>query len=293
METVSPEKCFPWYNLVPFGTASLRKPVPKELPVAHPFTYPARLALSAVTLALATPILALPVIVTSIFTRSDRMGFSMMRIWASIVSRAMGLTFSLEGEENVVPSHSYIVTPNHQGNADILALIRTLPVPFLWVIKREILQIPFLGWALGRMGTVSLDRADKEQAVKSLNQASGKLSDGWSVIIYPEGTRTRDGTLMPFKKGAFRLAIKTGVPILPVTTNGAFKVMPRKATLFRPGHVTVTIGEPIPTEGLTDRDLSSLMEKTYKAVRKNLNVDYDPFALPSSRLLQAEDPARR
>jgi 1-acyl-sn-glycerol-3-phosphate acyltransferase len=194
-----------------------------------------------------------------------------------MVSRCMGLTCSIHGADKIVSGTSYILTPNHQGNADILALVTTLPLRFRWVIKRELLKIPMFGWALGATGAISLNRSDRQQAVRSLKDGVSKLAGGWSVLIYPEGTRTSDGNLQPFKKGAFMMAVQAGIPILPVTCNGAFKVLPKKTIVIRPGHVTLTVGDPIATEGLTEKDLPELMEKTRAAISKNLDPDYNPF----------------
>jgi 1-acyl-sn-glycerol-3-phosphate acyltransferase len=194
-----------------------------------------------------------------------------------MVSRSMGLTCSVHGADKILPGTSYIITPNHQGNADILALVTTLPPRFRWVIKRELLKIPMFGWALGATGAISLNRSDRQQSVRSLKDGASKLAGGWSVLIYPEGTRTSDGNLQPFKKGAFMMAVQTGIPILPVTCNGAFQVLPKKTIVFRPGHVTLTVGDPIATEGLTETDLPELMEKTRAAISKNFDPDYNPF----------------
>jgi 1-acyl-sn-glycerol-3-phosphate acyltransferase len=189
----------------------------------------------------------------------------------------MDLTFAIYGSDKVVLGTSYIVTPNHQGNADILALLTTLPVRFRWVIKRELLKIPLFGWALGSTGAISLDRSDRQQAVRSLQDGASKLAGGWSVLIYPEGTRTSDGNLQQFKKGAFMMAVQRGIPILPVTCNGAYKILPKKTIAFRPGHITLTVGDPIATDGLTEEDVPELMDKTRAAIGKHLDPDYDPF----------------
>ncbi len=189
----------------------------------------------------------------------------------------MGVRFSLSGEDKIVQGESYVITPNHQGFAEILALFVTLPVPFKWVIKREILNIPFFGRGIKATGAICLDRSNRESSVRSLQEGIRQLAGGWSVLIYPEGTRTRDGLLQTFKKGAFMAAVQNGIPILPVTCNGAYKIMPRKQLLFRPGHVTLTIGDPIRTEGLTEQDVPTLMERTWQAINAHLNPDYDPF----------------
>jgi 1-acyl-sn-glycerol-3-phosphate acyltransferase len=113
--------------------------------------------------------------------------------------------------------------------------------------------------------------------MEKLQADSGKLGGGWSLLIYPEGTRSPDGNLLPFKKGAFVLAVNTGIPILPVTVNGAHKVLPKKTLALQPGHVTITISPPIPTAGLEDKDIPALMEKTRDVIAKRLDPNYDPF----------------
>lgn len=239
--------------------------------------YLPRLILTVLTLIVVTPILAFPVMVLHFWRPAEKFGVWIARTWALAVSKAMGLTFSLHGAERVVPGASYIITPSHQGNADTLAMLRMLPMRYRWVIKKELLKVPFFGGALGGIGSVAIDRSNREQSVKSIQEASEQLKNGWSVLIYPEGTRTPDGHLLPFKKGAFMLAVQTGVPILPVTQNGAFKVLPKKRIWFRPGHIAVTIGEPISTEGLTEADVPELMEKTRQEMSRHLDLDFDPF----------------
>jgi 1-acyl-sn-glycerol-3-phosphate acyltransferase len=208
---------------------------------------------------------------------SSALAYRFERWWAWLVSKSMGLSFSLHGEDKVVPGASYIITPNHQSNSDILALIRVLPIRFRWVVKKELIRIPVFGWALSRTGAIAIDRSDPKQSIQSLQNATDKLKGSWSVLIYPEGTRTSDGNLLPFKKGAFMMAVQTGIPILPVTSNGAFKVLRKKTIWFRPGHITVTLGNPIATDGLTEKDVPELMEKTRAEINKNLDPDYDPF----------------
>jgi 1-acyl-sn-glycerol-3-phosphate acyltransferase len=205
------------------------------------------------------------------------LNWRLAQVWAWWLSKGMGLSVTTKGRENLAPGQSYILVPNHQGNADIVALCLVLEIPSRWVAKESLLRIPFLGWAIAATGAISINRSDTSQAIGQLRKGTEILKDGCSVLIYPEGTRTSDGNLQPFKKGAFRMAISTGVPILPITTNGAFQLMPRGTINVRSGHVTVTFGEPIETKGLTDDDLPWLMEKTRDAMLKNLDLNYDPF----------------
>jgi 1-acyl-sn-glycerol-3-phosphate acyltransferase len=220
--------------------------------------------------------MAPPIILVSLFTGGGP-ALVLTRAWAWIVAKSMGLSFSCRGAEKVAPQTSYIVAPNHQSHTDILALMVMLPLQFHWVVKRELLKIPLFGWALARTGAVALNRADRAESVRKLQQAESKLKRGWSVLIYPEGTRSPDGNIQAFKKGAFMMAVKTGIPILPVTCNGAFKVLPRKTLALRPGHISVTIGDPVDTSGLTVEDVPKLMEKTRQEMSKHLDPNYDPF----------------
>jgi 1-acyl-sn-glycerol-3-phosphate acyltransferase len=236
-----------------------------------------RIIWAAFALVIITLVIAPPLIVISLFDKTGGAAYWLMRLWAQLVARSMRLTFSIHGAEKIVPGTSYIVTPNHEGNADILALVTTLPLRFRWVVKRELLKIPFFGWALGRTGAISLNRSNRQQAVRSLKEGTSKLAGGWSVLIYPEGTRTSDGNLQNFKKGAFMMAVQTGISILPVTCNGAFKIMPKKTIAFRPGHITVTVGDPISSEGLAEADVPQLMDRTRAAIGKHLKPDYNPF----------------
>lgn len=236
-----------------------------------------RLILAVFGLIFATALMAPPIIVAGLLTSGGRPAFAGVRIWAWMVAKSMGLTFSCQGAEKVAPETSYIVTPNHQSNSDILALLRVMPLKFRWVVKRELLKIPLFGWALAGSGAIALNRADRAQSISRLQQAESKLQGGWSVLIYPEGTRSPDGNIHAFKKGAFMMAVQTGIPILPVTCNGAFKILPRDTVALRPGHITVTIGDPIDTTGLTIEDVPQLMEKTRQEMSKHLDPYYDPF----------------
>jgi 1-acyl-sn-glycerol-3-phosphate acyltransferase len=236
-----------------------------------------RILFTAIGMVIATCALTPPIVLSNLFTSSGLPAYKMMRWWSAIICWLMGLKFSVYGTENVDPKQSYVICPNHQGNADILALVVGLPVRFRWVAKRELIRIPVFGWALAGTGAIAIDRSNRETAVASLNAAKDKLSNGWSLLIYPEGTRTPDGNLLPFKKGPFMIAVQTGLPILPVTSNGAFKILPKKTIVFRSGRISITIGKPIKTQGMTEKDVPRLMEQTRAAIESNFRPDYDPF----------------
>jgi len=244
--------------------------------------YSLRLVLGGVVAVVVAVLLAPPMLLATLFTSSGRPGQIAGYAWSWSVAKVLGVSASLTGQEKVKPGQSYVVTPNHQGNVDVLAIEMVLPVRVFWVIKKELTRIPFFGWALARSGAVSLDRSNPEEAVRGLMAGAHRMSRGWSLLIYPEGTRSPDGSLHPFKRGAFRLAVQAGIPVLPVTINGAFKIWPKNTLRFRPGHMLVSIGDPIPTAGLTEDDIQTLMEITRLAIERELDFDYDPF-LPGER----------
>ncbi len=204
-----------------------------ELRLKTPIKFLPRLLMTTIGVLLQTTIMA-PLIILFALLFSGRIAFRLVQIWAWGIAQFMALSFSITGAEKIDPAVSYIITPNHQSHTDILALVCTSPVPFRWVAKKELLKIPLFGWALASTGAIALDRSDREKSIRSLQNARHKLTDGWSVLIYPEGTRTPDGAVRDFKKGPFMMAIQTGAPILPVTCNGTYKVLPKKTLNVRP-----------------------------------------------------------
>ena len=223
-----------------------------------------------------TVILAVIVILASYFTSGAGL-HKLTAKWARFILKVLGISYSLHGAAKITPGTSYIVTPNHQSFMDFLALASALPLRFRWVLKKDLTSLPLFGWGLVRIGAVSIDRSRGRNAVKIILAAAEKLKDGWSLLIYPEGTTTRDGFLLPFKKGPFKLAVKTGVPVLPVTCNGPFKILPRGSRHIKSGHIEVTIGDPIITKELTEKDIPELLEKTRSEIAKYLDPDYNPF----------------
>jgi 1-acyl-sn-glycerol-3-phosphate acyltransferase len=161
---------------------------------------------------------------------------------------------------------------NHQGAFDIFALLAYLPVNFKWLAKEELFRIPILGWAMGSAGYISIDRSDKRKALQSLKEAVARIRGGDSVLIFPEGTRSPDGKIHPFKKGGFTLAIKAGVPILPISISGSREVLPRDSLRVKPGKIEITIGNEIPTDNRTMADRDHLMDEVSEAIKNKFGV---------------------
>ena len=243
-----------------------------------------RLILVAIAVTVMSLLLIPFFVIFGLIFKSPGPNYALSRIWARVVARACGVTWSLHNAEKAEPDTSYIVCPNHQSHTDILALLLGLPTPYRWVVKKELIDIPVFGLGLAFTGAIVLDRSNKAAAFNKLKEEAHKAGGGWSVLIYPEGTRSSDGRLQKLKKGPFLMAVNTGVPILPVTVNGAFKILRRGTLIIKPGHITVTLSDPIPTEGMTEKDIPRLMEQTAAAIEAHFNFDYDPFA-KENRLL--------
>ncbi|HSM74183.1 MAG TPA: lysophospholipid acyltransferase family protein, partial [Desulfobacterales bacterium] len=138
------------------------------------------------------------------------------RIWGRSSLAASGIQVRVTGMENIDPAKSYIYMSNHQSNFDIPVLLAFLKVQFRWLAKEELFKIPFFGYAMQRVGYISINRSDRRSAFQSLKRAAEIIRGGVSVMIFPEGTRSLDGRIRPFKKGGFILALDAGVPIVPV-----------------------------------------------------------------------------
>ncbi len=178
------------------------------------------------------------------------------RFWARVGLRLAGVGLRVEGQEHIPRGQAVIYMPNHQSNFDILALFASLPVQFRWLAKEELFHIPLFGFAMRRTGYIPVDRSDRKKAIESMKEAARRIGEGASVIVFPEGTRSPDGRLLPFKKGGFLLALQAQVPVVPVAITGSRDIMPKKSRWIQGGTIHVRIFPPVPTEarGAEDRD---------------------------------------
>jgi 1-acyl-sn-glycerol-3-phosphate acyltransferase len=191
------------------------------------------------------------------------------RFWARVSLLLAGVRLTVAGHEHL-PECAVIYMPNHQSNFDILALHAGLPVQFRWLAKEELFRIPLFGFAMRRTGYIAINRSDRKQAIQSMAEAARRISEGTSVIVFPEGTRSPDGALLPFKKGGFMLAIDAGAPIVPVAIRGSHDVMPKHSRWIRGGHIRVTIFPAVPTAGTTPAGRDALMEAVRRPIAEVL-----------------------
>ena len=197
----------------------------------------------------------------SFFDTEGRLQHWCARVWCRMIARTAGARIYVHGAEHIQPGVSYVFLSTHQSYMDIPAMLGYLPAQLRIAAKKELFRIPFLGWHLSRAGHIAIDRGSTTEAVASLQRARGEIRDGICAFVFPEGTRSRDGALQPFKKGGFKLAVQAGVPIIPVTILGTRAILPRDSLVFRPGRVDMYIDAPLPTAGLADKEIPRLMEE--------------------------------
>ncbi len=190
-----------------------------------------------------------------------------------------GIKVEAQGLENIVRGSSAVYMANHQSNSDPAAVLSVLP-PVLVLVKKEFFRVPLLGPAMKVRGFISIDRQHREQALVALDQAVAKLRAGHSFLAYPEGTRSPDGHLQPFKKGVFRMAIQAGAPIVPISVSGSSKLLQKGKRRIHPGTIRLTLHRPIPTQGMTVEALDRLMAAVRQAIISGLAEDERPLDLP-------------
>ena len=214
---------------------------------------------------------ALSAIVFTLVDGSGRCYHLHGRLWSWLGLKVAGVRVRVEGTELIPRDQPLIFMGNHQGNFDILALFLAIPRRFSWLAKEELFRIPVFGHSMRRGGYIPLNRGDGRDAMRSLEAAAAAIRGGSSVVVFPEGTRTKDGSLLPFKKGGFLLAAKAGVPIVPFTINGSRQINPRNRLELYPGELTIRFGAPIPTTGGSGgRRRDELLEQVRQAIAAHL-----------------------
>ena len=219
---------------------------------------------------LASILQSVPIILFGSLDPYGKRVYPMFRLWSWCVLKTGGVRLSVRHVGRPDPRGAYVFMANHQSNIDIPVLVQALaPFQLRWMAKRELLRIPFFGWALWASKHVVVNRARRMEVAATMASACEKLANGVSVVVFPEGTRSTDGRLLPFKRGGFRVAEKAGVPIVPVTINGSGELMGRGDWRLRSGRVEVVIGEAIPPGDPADRSRRQ-MEQVREAIGSRL-----------------------
>lgn len=215
--------------------------------------------------------LGIAAIIATFVTHNSNWAHLIGRIWGNLNLWAAGVKVRMTGLENINPRQPYVFLSNHQGWFDIFTLLGKLPVQFRWLAKEELFRLFVLGPAMRAAGYIPIDRSDRRKAQESLHQAAMKVQEGTSVVVFPEGTRSPDGSLQKFKKGGFIIAIKSQQPIAAIAISGSSRVLPKQGTwLIHPGVIDITVEKPIDTVNLTLKDHDMLMHTVREAIRRHL-----------------------
>lgn len=194
---------------------------------------------------------------------------ALARGWAHTALFVSGVNVKTIGLENVDFARNYVYVANHASMFDIPAIIAGIPDQIRIVYKKELELIPIFGWGLKWGSYIGIDRRKGADAIRGLEEAAEKIRNGASVLLYVEGTRTTDGKLQQFKRGAFNLAVKAGVPVVPLTVNGSFHILRKRSTVIRPGRITLTLERPITINGSGKEVEMKLMEDVHKAIARH------------------------
>jgi 1-acyl-sn-glycerol-3-phosphate acyltransferase len=220
-----------------------------------------RSALHLVFLIAVTVLGAVLAILSVPFDRSGDAVLVLARWWSLVLLWTAGVKLEVRIEGELDPREPYVFMANHLSTVDIWALFVAVPQKIRFIAKKQLGQIPLFGWAMAAGRFIFIDRQNPGAARRSINLACARIRSGSSVAIFPEGTRSRDGLLGPFKKGGFHLAVSAGVRVVPIAIRGAGYVMPPGRLLVRPGPVVVEILAPISTAGLTASERDGLVER--------------------------------
>jgi 1-acyl-sn-glycerol-3-phosphate acyltransferase len=209
-------------------------------------------------IALATVAFGVPAIFAALLPPRGDWFLRFARGWARTSLAIAGVSVRVLHSDRLAAGRSFVIVANHESFCDILVLLAHLPMQVRFLAKRSVFRVPVLGWSIAAAGFIPVDRGDRSRGAETVEAALRRLSGGRSVVIFPEETRTRTGDLLPFKRGAAHLALKSGLPILPVALAGTYRVLKRGSLVITPGAVAMSVGDPIEVSGQTMRDRETI-----------------------------------
>lgn len=217
-------------------------------------------------IAIATVLFGVPAIFAALVPPRGDWFLRFARGWARTLLAVAGIRVRVLHPERLDRDRSFVIVANHESFCDILVLLANLPMQVRFLAKRSVFRVPVLGWSIAAAGFIPVDREDRSRGTETVGAALQRLSGGRSVVIFPEETRTRTGDLLPFKRGAAHLALRSGLPILPVALAGTFRVLKRGSLRITPGTVAMSVGEPIEVAGQTLKDREAVTRVTREEV---------------------------
>ena len=208
-------------------------------------------------------------VIFSIIPDSENRIHKMANLWAKILLLITNTKVEIIGKENILKGKPQIFMANHQSDFDILIALAHIPGQFRWLAKKELFHIPIFGAAMKTAGYIEIDRQNHEKAMQSLDEAALRIREGKSVMSFPEGTRSPNGEIKDFKQGIFHLAIRSGVPIVPISIVGSGQIMPKRSLKITPGKVKLVIDKPIAVKNYTVENRHELIKKVREVIIKN------------------------
>lgn len=218
----------------------------------------------------ATIVTALLTIVGSMCGLGRWAGYWPQHVWARVMCLLTLVRVTVSGRENIAPRTSYVFVANHQGAYDIFSIAGWLDHNFRWMMKASLRRIPLVGYACEKGHQIYVDKSTPGRLRNTMKRAEQLLSHGMSLVVFPEGARTLDGRMHRFKKGAYVLASEFSLPVVPITIDGSYAVLPRTGKLPRWGHIHLTIHKPIHPDPQQGHDMASLIETSAEAVESAL-----------------------
>jgi len=222
----------------------------------------------AVTIPIGTAVL-----VIAAFSSASPLIDPLIRAWARTLVRAAGIDLHIENGERIESSKRYVLVANHYSYFDIPCIFAAVPQPIRFMAKVSLFKIPIFGWAIGRAGFIPIDRKNRRTAVKSFDLAAERIRRGNTIVIFPEEGRSREIAMRPFQRGAFLLALKSQLEMIPMAIDGTYNVFRSGATRVTPGRVTIRVGTPINCAGLTLRDKERLATESRAQISRMLFGD--------------------
>ena len=224
-----------------------------------------------INLVLSISVCSIPIIAVGLFDKEKYYTGKLIKMWARWVIWSTGIQYEIDGLDNLNLDKQYIFMSNHESALDIVLGVAAIPFNLVFLAKKELFRVPVFGWAMEAAGMIKIDRQNPEIARKSVSEAVDTLMhSSFSTLIYPEGTRSNGEELLPFKKGGFILAIRTQLPVVPITILGTGNVLPKGTLAIKKSHIKIIIDNPIPTLEMDINNKDQLLQDCRKIIYQNL-----------------------
>jgi 1-acyl-sn-glycerol-3-phosphate acyltransferase len=208
-------------------------------------------------------------VLARLFDSSNNLSHRISSLWGRCLCTLNGIQVDIKGLEHIRQDQAQILIANHQGYFDIFALSGFLPLQIRWVAKSSLFKIPFVGWSIAASGYIPVERGNRKKSYQAFLATIEKLKAGNSIVIFPEGTRSEDGTIGPFKKGSLLLSVRSGAPLVPVTLLGTGSIIKKGSGIIRPGRIQIVISPPIPSQAVKDDKEENVLRTLRDIICKN------------------------